>query len=184
ADHETRAGARTGACLMIGGDKETFDRAEAVFADVAVPDGYRFFDGVGSGHFVKMVHNGIEYGMMQSIAEGFAVMHDSPRDLDLTAVADVYQHASVIESRLVGWLGAAYERFGRDLEPVSGTAGHTGEGAWTIETARAAGIPTPAIEAALQFRIDSEQEPSYTGQVVQALRNEFGGHGLSPKGSK
>ena len=178
------AGARTGACLMIGGEKDTFERAEAVFADVAVAGGYRFFDGIGSGHFVKMVHNGIEYGMMQSIAEGFAVMHDSPRNLDLAAVADVYQHASVIESRLVGWLGSAYERFGRDLEPVSGTAGHTGEGAWTIEAAREAGIPTPAIEAALQFRIDSEREPSYTGQVVQALRNEFGGHGLSPKGSK
>ena len=177
-------GARNGACLMIGGDQTTFDRAEAVFADIAVQDGYRFFDGVGSGHFVKMVHNGIEYGMMQSIAEGFAVMHDSPRNLDLSAVADVYQHASVVESRLVGWLGSAYERFGGDLEPVSGSAGHTGEGAWTIEAADAVGIPTPAISAALQFRIDSETDPSYTGKVVQALRNEFGGHGLAPKPSK
>ncbi len=178
------AGARTGACLMIGGDRATFERVESVFADVAVRDGYRFFSGVGSGHFVKMVHNGIEYGMMQAIAEGFAVMHDSPRSLDLVAVADVYQHASVIESRLVGWLGSAYERFGRDLEPVSGTPGHTGEGAWTIDAAAEAGIPVPVIEAALQFRIDAEDSPSYTGRVIQALRNEFGGHGLAPGTSK
>jgi glucose-6-phosphate 1-dehydrogenase len=174
------AGARDGACLMVGGDRDTFERIEPLFADIAVHDGYRFFDGTGSGHFVKMVHNGIEYGMMQAIAEGFAVMHDSPRDLDLAAVADVYQHASVIESRLVGWLKAAYERFGDDLEPVSGVPGHTGEGAWTIEAAREAGIPVPVIEAALRFRVDAEKSPSYTGQVVQALRNEFGGHGLKP----
>ncbi|MBN2247622.1 MAG: glucose-6-phosphate dehydrogenase [Coriobacteriia bacterium] len=172
------SGARHGACLMIGGDRETFERSEAVFADIAVQDGYRFFDGVGSGHFVKMVHNGIEYGMMQAIAEGFSLMHRSERDLDLEAVADVYQHASVIESRLVGWLRDAYSRHGDDLGPVSGTVGHTGEGAWTVETAQEAGVPMPVIEAALRFRIDSDDAPSYTGQVVQALRNEFGGHGL------
>jgi glucose-6-phosphate 1-dehydrogenase len=171
-------GARNGACLMIGGDSKTFQRAEAVFADVAVSGGYRFFEGAGSGHFVKMVHNGIEYGMMQAIAEGFALMHASERDLDLDAVADVYQHSSVIESRLVGWLGDAYGRFGGDLEPIAGTAGHTGEGEWTVEAAREAGIATPVIEAALRFRIDSETRPSYTAKVIQALRNEFGGHGL------
>ena len=174
-------GARTGACLMIGGDRTTFERAEALFADIAIAGGYRFFEGAGSGHYVKMVHNGIEYGMMQAIAEGFALMHDSPRDLDLAAVADVYQHASVIESRLVGWLGSAYEHFGTDLEQVSGSPGHTGEGAWTVEDAARAGIPVPVIEAALRFRLDAEESPSYTGRVVQALRNEFGGHGLTPK---
>ncbi|MDF1542293.1 MAG: glucose-6-phosphate dehydrogenase [Anaerosomatales bacterium] len=177
-------GARTGACLMIGGARETYQRVEPLFADIAVPDGYRFFDGVGSGHYVKMVHNGIEYGMMQAIAEGFGLMRDSSRDLDLQAVADVYQRSSVIESRLVGWLGDAYRRFGGDLEPVSGTVGHTGEGEWTIAAAKDAGIPTPVIEAAFQFRVDSENAPSYTGQVVQALRNEFGGHGLAPKKAK
>ncbi|MHB9002766.1 MAG: glucose-6-phosphate dehydrogenase [Coriobacteriia bacterium] len=174
-------GARNGACLMIGGDAKSFERAEAVFADIAVTGGYRFFEGAGSGHFVKMVHNGIEYGMMQSIAEGFALMHAAERGLDLNAVADVYQHSSVIESRLVGWLGDAYARFGGDLEPVAGTAGHTGEGAWMIAAAREAGIATPAIEAALQFRIDSEARPGYTAKVIQALRNEFGGHGLGQR---
>jgi 6-phosphogluconate dehydrogenase len=163
---------------MIGGDREAFERAEAVFADIAVQDGYRFFPGVGSGHFVKMVHNGIEYGMMQAIAEGFSLMRRSERDFDLQAVADVYQHASVIESRLVGWLADAYARHGDGLDPVSGSVGHTGEGAWTVETARLAGLDVPVIEAALQFRLDSDDAPSYTGKVVQALRNEFGGHGL------
>lgn len=172
------SGARSGACLMIGGDREAFERAEAVFADIAVQDGYRFFPGVGSGHFVKMVHNGIEYGMMQAIAEGFSLMRRSERDFDLQAVADVYQHASVIESRLVGWLADAYARHGDGLDPVSGSVGHTGEGAWTVETARLAGLDVPVIEAALQFRLDSDDAPSYTGQIVQALRNEFGGHGL------
>ena len=107
-----------------------------MFADVALPDGYRFFDGHGAGHFVKMVHNGIEYGMMQAIAEGFALMHDGPFDLDLEEVAAVYQHGSVVESRLVGWLGGAYAELGSDLEGVSGVVGHTGEGAWTVETAK------------------------------------------------
>ena len=172
------SGARHGACLMVGGDREDFERAEAVFADIAVQGGYRFFEGVGSGHFVKMVHNGIEYGMMQAIAEGFALMRDSGRDLDLEAIADVYQHASVIESRLVGWLRDAFARYGDDLGPISGSVGHTGEGAWTVDTARDAGVPVPVIEASLRFRIDSEDDPSYTGKVLQALRNEFGEHGL------
>lgn len=172
------SGARHGACLIVGGDREIFRRAEAVFADVAVQDGYRFFPGVGSGHFVKMVHNGIEYGMMQAIAEGFTLMHRSGRDLGLEAVADVYQHASVIESRLVGWLRDAYARYGDDLAAVSGNVGHTGEGAWTVETALHAGLAVPVIEAALRFRLGSADAPSYTGKVVQALRNEFGGHGL------
>ncbi len=131
---------------MIGGDREVFSACEAMFADVALPDGYRFFDGHGAGHFVKMVHNGIEYGMMQAIAEGFALMHDGPFELDLEEVAAVYQHGSVVESRLVGWLGGAYAELGSDLEGVSGVVGHTGEGAWTVDTAKELDIPTPVIE--------------------------------------
>ncbi|HEY5541032.1 MAG TPA: glucose-6-phosphate dehydrogenase [Coriobacteriia bacterium] len=175
-------GARTGACLMIGGTRETFEAAEPMFADVALPDGYRFFPGHGAGHFVKMVHNGIEYGMMQAIAEGFQVMHSSPFDLDLEEVAAVYQHGSVIESRLVGWLGETYAELGSDLEGVSGVVGHTGEGEWTIDAARGLGIETPVIADSLQFRVDSEGRPSYAGQVLTALRNAFGGHGLGPGG--
>jgi 6-phosphogluconate dehydrogenase len=129
-----------------------------------------------------MVHNGIEYGMMQAIAEGFEVMHKSPFDLDLEDVAHVYQHGSVVESRLVGWLQGAYAELGSDLDGVSCVVGHTGEGAWTIEAAEKLEVPTPVISASLQFRVDSEGTPSYAGQVLTALRNAFGGHGLGPGG--
>lgn len=169
-------GARTGACLMLGGERRDFERIEGLFADVALHDGYRFFEGHGAGHFVKMVHNGIEYGMMQAIAEGFEIMKASEYRLDLDRVAEVYQRGSVIESRLVGWLLDAYREFGTDLEGVSGSVGHTGEGAWTVDAARELGVPARIIEGALRFRIESERDPSYAGQVLSALRNRFGGH--------
>jgi 6-phosphogluconate dehydrogenase len=172
------AGARTGACLMIGGHEEDFGRLEALFADIALPDAYRFFEGHGAGHFVKMVHNGIEYGMMQAIAEGFQIMRMSEYELDLTAVADVYQHGSVIESRLVGWLGEAFELHGEALEGVSGMVGHTGEGEWTVRTADEMGLEARVIRGALEFRKESERDPSYAGQVLSALRNRFGGHAM------
>jgi 6-phosphogluconate dehydrogenase len=167
---------------MIGGTQEVFEANESMFADVALPEGYRFFPGHGAGHFVKMVHNGIEYGMMQAVAEGFQIMHRGEFALDLEDVAEVYQHGSVVESRLVGWLRDAYAELGSDLEGVSGVVGHTGEGAWTVETAREMGLPAPAIADSLQFRIDSDTKPSYAGQVLTALRNAFGGHGLGPGG--
>jgi glucose-6-phosphate 1-dehydrogenase len=176
------AGAREGASLMIGGDPEVFSALEGMFADIAVPGGYKFFPGHGAGHFVKMVHNGIEYGMMQAIAEGFQIMHDGPYDLDLEDVADVYQHGSVVESRLVGWLGEAYADLGSDLEGASCVVGHTGEGEWTIRVAEELGVSAPVIASSLQFRVDSEASPSYAGQVLTALRNAFGGHGLGPGG--
>ncbi len=171
-------GARTGACLMIGGHQQDFERLEALFADVALPDAYRFFEGHGAGHFVKMVHNGIEYGMMQAIAEGFQIMRLSEYDLDLSAVADVYQHGSVIESRLVGWLAEAFELHGEALEGVSGMVGHTGEGEWTVLTAEEMGLESRVIRGALEFRKESERDPSYAGQVLSALRNRFGGHAM------
>jgi glucose-6-phosphate 1-dehydrogenase len=176
------AGARNGACLMIGGDREAFEAAEPMFADIAVPGGYRFFPGHGAGHFVKMVHNSIEYGMMQAIAEGFHVLHASPFELDLEDVVDVYQHGSVVESRLVEWLGEAYADVGEDLEGVSSVVGHTGEAEWTIQVARESGVGTPVISEALRFRVQSVDQPSYAAQVLTALRNAFGGHGLGPGG--
>ncbi|MBE0416802.1 MAG: glucose-6-phosphate dehydrogenase [Coriobacteriia bacterium] len=172
------SGARTGACLMIGGNREDFERLEALFADVALPDAYRFFEGHGAGHFVKMVHNGIEYGMMQAIAEGFQIMRASDFDLDLSAVADVYQHGSVIESRLMGWLAEAFELHGDELDGVSGMVGHTGEGEWTVRTADEMGLKARVIRGALEFRKESERNPSYAGQVLSALRNRFGGHAM------
>jgi glucose-6-phosphate 1-dehydrogenase len=171
-------GARHGACLMLGGDRSDFERLEPMFADVAVPGGYAHFPGAGAGHFVKMVHNGIEYGMMQAVAEGFALMHESPYGLDLSKVADIYQHGSVVESRLVGWLGGAYEELGDDLEAASGCVGRTGEGEWTVMAAEEAGVEAPVISASVRFREESQDEPSYTGQILTALRDAFGGHGL------
>jgi 6-phosphogluconate dehydrogenase len=171
-------GARNGACLMIGGKREDFDRLEQLWRNTSVRDGYRFFDGHGAGHFVKMVHNGIEYGMMQAIAEGFALMRASDLGIDLDAAAEIYNRGSVIESRLVGWLEEAFDLFGQDLAGVSGGVAHTGEGAWTVEAAEGLGVEVRVIADSLEFRRRSVDMPSYTGQVLSALRNRFGGHAV------
>lgn len=137
----------------------------------------------GAGHFVKMVHNGIEYGMMQALAEGFALMKASPFDLDLTQIAKLYNHKSVIESRLVGWLNDAFRQHGENLDNISGTVSHSGEGSWTVEAAKELGIPVPVIEGALTFRVQSQTKPVYTGQILSAVRNQFGGHEVFRKTS-
>jgi 6-phosphogluconate dehydrogenase len=170
------AGARNGACIMVGGRKEIFQKHEKLFQDLSVEKGYDYMGKAGAGHFVKMVHNGIEYGMMQALAEGFAVMKASPFDLDLTGVSELYNHKSVIESRLVGWLKNAYEQHGKDLREISGTVAQSGEGMWTVEAAKEFGVPVPIIKGALDFRLGSQSNPSYTGKIVSALRNQFGGH--------
>ena len=169
-------GARNGACAMVGGRKELFDKHEKLFRDISVENGYGYVGKSGAGHFVKMVHNGIEYGMMQAIAEGFEIMKKSGFALNLTKVTDLYNHGSVVESRLVGWLKAGFEKYGEDLGEISGKVSHSGEGLWTVEAAKEMGIPAPIIEGALKFRIDSQQKPSYSGRVLSAMRNMFGGH--------
>jgi 6-phosphogluconate dehydrogenase len=175
------AGARNGACIMVGGRKEVFQKFETVFRDFSVPDGYGYMGRTGAGHFVKMVHNGIEYGMMQALAEGFAVMKASDFGLDLTKITDVYNHRSVIESRLVGWLQSAFVQYGEDLKDITGSVAQSGEGMWTVEAGKELGIPTPIIQAALDFRIQSQKDPSYTGQLISAMRNQFGGHEIKTK---
>jgi glucose-6-phosphate 1-dehydrogenase len=169
-------GARSGACLMVGGEKAIYEYLRPMYFDLAVPEGVAHFEGPGAGHFVKMVHNGIEYGMMQAIAEGFAVMKKSPYNLDLKKITNVYNHGSVIESRLIGWLQSGYEAHGEDLSDVTGTVAHTGEGAWTVEAAKELNIEVPIIEGSLEFRKQSEKNPSYTGQILSTLREQFGGH--------
>lgn len=178
------AGARSGACIMVGGRKEVFQKFEPLFRDLSVPDGCGYLGAAGAGHFVKMVHNGIEYGMMQALAEGFAVLKASPFRLDLGRIADLYNHRSVIESRLVEWLRQAYELHGDDLRDVSGTAAHSGEGAWTVEAGNEFGVPLPIIKGALDFRIRSQDHPSYAGRIVSALRHQFGGHEVRAKRSE
>ena len=169
------AGARNGGCLMVGGDTATFKKFEPLFRDLSLDRGYQFFKGVGAGHFVKMVHNGIEYGMMQAIAEGFALMKKSTYKLNLKDVAHIYNRGSVIESRLVGWLGSAFLQHGEDLLAMSGTVGHLGEGEWTVKTAKKMNAPLKIIEESFKFRLQSVKNPSYQGRILSALREQFGG---------
>jgi 6-phosphogluconate dehydrogenase len=173
-------GARTGACIMAGGEEAVVHAHDALFIDLAAEDAYRYVGASGAGHFAKMVHNGIEYGMMQAIAEGFAVLKECNFDFDLGELARLYNERSVIESRLVGWLAAAYALHGKELEGISGSVGHSGEGEWTVEEAARLGIaPLDVIEASLEFRKNSKDAPSYRGQILSALRNQFGGHDVS-----
>lgn len=173
------AGARDGACTMVGGEKEMFDKYEELFKDISAPNAYAYMGRGGAGHFVKMVHNGIEYGMMQAIGEGFEVLKKSDFELNLKEVSRIYNNESVVESRLTKWLEDGFEEYGEDLESISGKVSASGEGLWTVETAKELGVPVPIIEGALKFREQSQENPSYTGQVVSALRNQFGGHEVS-----
>lgn len=171
------SGARNGACTMIGGEKAAFSRVEAVFKDISVENGYLHTGAVGSGHFVKMVHNGIEYGMMQAIAEGFEVFEKSGFDLDFQAIAGLFNHGSVVR----GWLMELTENaFSKDpkLATIRGRMNASGEGKWTLETALDLGVPTPVIALSLMMRYRSLQDDTFTGKVVAALRNEFGGHAV------
>lgn len=169
-------GAKAGACIMVGGDRRVFAEYEQLFKDLSVERGYAYMGKSGAGHFVKMVHNGIEYGMMQAIAEGFDVMRQSDFDLNLVEVAKLYNHGSVIESRLVGWLQNGFETYGEDLADITGSASASGEGLWTIETAKEMGIPVTVIEDSLKARELSQKNPSYQGQLISVMRNMFGGH--------
>ena len=169
-------GARKGACLMVGGKKRIFEKLKPLFRDLATKDGFQFLGSAGAGHFVKMVHNGIEYGMMQAIAEGFNLMKNSPFQLDLKKIANLYNHGSVVQSRLVDWLEKAFQAHGQELKVVSGSVSHTGEGEWTIKTARKWRIPVKVIEDSFRFRVESQKKPSYTGKILSALREQFGHH--------
>jgi len=170
-------GALNGACVMVGGEARDFTKLEKLFRDISAGKDYYLHVGKhGAGHFVKMVHNGIEYGMMQALAEGFEVLKKSSYRLPLKNIANLYNHGSVVESHLVQWLEGAYKEYGEDLKKISGSVGHTGEGEWTVKTAKKLGVPVPVIEDAFIFRMNSKKKPSYTGKVLSALRNQFGGH--------
>ncbi len=172
------SGARLGACLMIGGNKETFKEHEQLFYDLSTINGYQFFEGIGAGHFVKMVHNGIEYGIMQAIAEGFNILKKTDYKLDLTRIAQIYNHGSVIESKLIGWLEQAFILHGENLTGVSGVVAHSGEGEWTVKTAEALKVKAQIIKESFLFRKQSHDKKDFTGQVVSALREQFGGHSV------
>jgi 6-phosphogluconate dehydrogenase len=173
-------GSLNGACMMVGGKKELYDMFDNVgfFKDTCKPEGWGHFGPSGAGHFVKMVHNGIEYGMMQSIAEGFDLMRHSKEfnNLDLEKITEVYSHGSVVTSSLVSWLHDGYKKYGKDLNEISGKASSSGEGHWTVEAGKRENIPMPAIQTSLDIREASQVKPSYQGKVVSTMRGEFGQH--------
>jgi 6-phosphogluconate dehydrogenase len=169
-------GARNGACLMIGGEQADFAEVEAVLKVIAAPSAYAYLGPVGAGHFAKMVHNGIEYGMMQAIGEGAAVLQKSDFNFDLAQVFRIYNTRSVIESRLVGWAQEALAE-NPTLAGLSSTIAHSGEGEWTVDAAKALGVPVPIIEESLNVRKNSSTDgDSFRNKVVTALRGKFGGH--------
>jgi 6-phosphogluconate dehydrogenase len=171
-------GARHGACMMIGGDKRVFKRVENLFKDMCVPKGYGYMGKSGAGHFVKMVHNGIEYGMMGAIAEGVQAVKKSKFKPNMKEVVKVYAHGSIIESRLISWLQKSYNTKGY-LSAISGSVpkGETEEEMKKLEwIAR-----MPVLETARKERVRSRKSPSYAGKLTAAMRNQFGGHAVKKK---
>ncbi|ASN62665.1 phosphogluconate dehydrogenase (NAD(+)-dependent, decarboxylating) [Latilactobacillus curvatus] len=175
------SGANADGNFMIGGDSaEVFKQIEPIFKDIAQKDGYLYTGKAGSGHYLKMVHNGIEYGMMQSIAEGFDVLSHGEFEYDNEAVAKVWSNGSVIR----GWLmELAESAFAKDpnLEGLKGIMHSSGEGKWTLDEALKLQVPTPVIGLSLMMRYRSLEDDTFTGKVVAALRNEFGGHAVDKK---
>jgi 6-phosphogluconate dehydrogenase len=170
-------GLANGYCLMVGGEPEPVQRLEPIFRSLAPADGYLHVGGPGSGHYVKMVHNGIEYGLMQAYAEGFEIMHASEYTLDLSGIAKLWNHGSVVRS----WLLELAERAlaaDQDLTHLKGWVADSGEGRWTVQEAIDRDVPAPVITLALLMRLRSRQDDSYGAKVLAALRNEFGGHAV------
>ncbi|MCD5324608.1 MULTISPECIES: phosphogluconate dehydrogenase (NAD(+)-dependent, decarboxylating) [Pontibacillus] len=171
------SGARNGACFMIGGNSEVFPVIQPLFDDLAVTDGYHFAGKGGAGHFLKMIHNGIEYGMMAAIGEGFDLLEKSPFDYDYEGVAKVFNNGSVIR----GWLMELMENaFSKDakLDDIRGVMNSSGEGKWTVESALDFETAAPVIALSLMMRYRSQETDTFTGKVVAALRHEFGGHAV------
>lgn len=169
-------GEKEGYCMMVGGDREDFEYIEPVLKALAPKGtGYGYLGKSGAGHFVKMVHNGIEYAMMEAIAEGFELMKESEFDLDLKEVARIYNNGSVIRSWLMELVEKAFEDFG-NLEGIKGYVEDTGEGRWTVMEAINSAVPTPNIADALFMRFRSRQKDSFRDKLLAALRYEFGGH--------
>ena len=171
------SGARNGACMMIGGNKEIFQSIEQLFKDLCVDNGYMFAGESGSGHFLKMVHNGVEYGMMQAIAEGFELLQKSEYNFDNESVARVWNNGSVIRSWLMELTENAFSK-DPNLEGIKGVMHSSGEGKWTVETALDLQAAIPVTALSLMMRYRSLEEDTFAGKVVASLRNEFGGHSV------
>jgi len=171
-------GSAEGFNLMIGGPHEAFSRLEPIFQALAPPAGYAHVGASGAGHFVKMIHNAIEYAMLQALGEGFECLKRAEFNLDLTQIAGLWQHGAVVRSWLLELLGRALTEEGDALEHVADYVDDSGTGRWTVEYALAHGIPVPAISLALYERFDSRVDKRFAHQVIAALRRQFGGHAV------
>jgi 6-phosphogluconate dehydrogenase len=176
-------GLKVGYSLMVGGDREDFELMEPIYRDLAPDNGYGLMGPVGAGHFVKMVHNGIEYGMLQAYGEGYEILHASEYTLDLKDVTRVWQNGSVVRSWLLDLAALAFEAEGTDLEKIRGYVEDSGEGRWTVEAAIDESVPAPVITMSLLMRFASRQDDSFSAKVIAALRNQFGGHRVLEVGS-
>lgn len=173
-------GLKLGYCVMVGGDKNIFEQCEPVFKSLAPPDGYLYIGASGSGHYVKMIHNGIEYGMMQAYAEGFELMHASDYKINLEKVSALWDKGSVVRSWLLQLLTDALKK-DNDLKSIKDYVEDSGEGRWTVLDGIEKSIPLPVITESLFARFRSRQEESFGAKILAALRNEFGGHNVQKK---
>ncbi|NTU87105.1 MAG: decarboxylating 6-phosphogluconate dehydrogenase [Chlorobiaceae bacterium] len=171
-------GARHGACIMVGGDRDAYIAIEPLLEALCVPGGYGYMGRSGSGHYVKMVHNGIEYGMMQAMGEGFDLLESSGFELDHAEVARVWSNGSVIRGWLMDLAARAFEKDGK-LGYLAGNIADSGEGRWSVEAALRQQVSIPVISASLFRRYRSRSENNFSDKVVAALRHEFGGHGFT-----
>jgi 6-phosphogluconate dehydrogenase len=171
-------GLEVGFCLMAGGDDEPVQRLEPILLTLAPDDGYAHVGAAGAGHFVKMIHNGIEYGLMQSYAEGFEIMDHSEYELDLHEISGIWRYGSVVRSWLLELLHSAFEEHGSKLEEIAPYVEDSGEGRWTITEAIDENVPAPVISAALFARFASRDDINFAAKVAAALRNQFGGHAV------
>jgi 6-phosphogluconate dehydrogenase len=171
-------GLQNGFCLMVGGEPDAVTPLEPICRTLAPEDGYMHTGAPGSGHYVKMIHNGIEYGLMQAYAEGFEILHASDYRLDLERISDLWNHGSVVRSWLLELMTLAFRSNGPDLEHLKGWVADSGEGRWTVQEAIDRDVPAPVITLSLFTRFRSRQEDSYGAKVLAALRNEFGGHAV------
>ena len=173
-------GLKEGYSMMVGGDKEAFQRVESIFQTLAPgPDrGYGHVGPAGSGHFVKMVHNGIEYGLMQAYAEGFELMKAKRElDLDLAQISEIWRYGSVVRSWLLDLTAAALQEDG-NLAGIQAYVDDSGEGRWTVEESIELSVPVPVIAASLQARFRSRQDQPFGAKLLAAMRNQFGGHAI------
>jgi 6-phosphogluconate dehydrogenase len=170
-------GLQVGYCMMVGGDRDAVEPLEPVFRSLAPADGYAHVGGPGAGHYVKMVHNGIEYGLMQAYAEGFEIMHASAYDLDLAQISGIWRNGSVVRSWLLDLLNDALTK-NPEFTGIKDWVADSGEGRWTVQEAIDRDVPAPVITLSLQARFRSRQDESYGAKVLAALRNEFGGHAV------